>query len=237
MAGITCRLHTPPRTPGRHPVNRGRGARAPGTVLLSVAVLPALLVNPGGRECSRLQATRTGAGSGEGSGGGEEGAGALVQVRQFPDTRPQGPHALWPPECPVGKRGSDLGAEGSTEPEHGAGCTGRSPLCVPVSRAPRLIRTVGMKAALVTASTLTACLRPVSKRSHVLRSWGSGPRRRNAGDTSQAGPLVGHRRALGHPPHRRSSRRPCLAPPPRHPGRPDHSAQQPRSTRLSVSFN
>ena len=71
--------------------------------------LPALLVNPGGRECSRLQATRTGAGPGEGSGGGDEGAGALVQVRQFPDTWPLGPRAPWPPECPVEEAGEPPG--------------------------------------------------------------------------------------------------------------------------------
>lgn len=188
---------------------------------------PALLVSPGGRECLRLQATRTGAGPGEGSGGGEEGAGGLVRVRQSTDTRPQGPRSPWPPECPVGRRGSHLGAEGSTEP----GALGRvrgevAPLCLCVPSSPSH-KDSRDEATLVTASTLIA----VSKRSHVLRSWGvrtqaeehwgQQPGRPTRRSSQSPGTSTTHR-----PLHRRSSGGPCLVPPLRHPQRPDHSAQQ-----------
>lgn len=195
-------------------------------------------MSPGGRECLRLQATRTGAGPGEGSGGGEEGAGGLVRVRQSTDTRPQGPRSPWPPECPVGRQGSHLGAEGSTEP----GALGRvrrevAPLCVCVPSSPSH-KDSRDEATLVTASTLIA----VSKCSHVLRSWrvrtqaeehwGQQPGRPTRWSSQSPGTSTTH-----HPLHSRSSGGPCLVPPLRHPQRPDHSAQQPQSTQLSFTLN
>lgn len=91
------------------------------------------------------------------------GAGAPAQVRQSADTWPQGPRPPWLLECPMGQQGAPWGLEALQSGGHRAGSVGRSSLCVSVSRAPLLIRTVRTKATLVAASTVIACQGPSPK--------------------------------------------------------------------------
>lgn len=227
-----------PRTPGRRPsVN---GTRAP--------CARHSLAQRRSAACSARESRGTGVPASPGNedrsrpwggvrwrGRGGRRLGAGKAVHRHPAAGPPLPVAT---RVPCGEAGDHLGAEGSTEP----GALGRvrgevAPLCLCVPSSPSH-KDSRDEATLVTASTLIA----VSKRSHVLRSWGvrtqaeehwgQQPGRPTRRSSQSPGTSTTHR-----PLHRRSSGGPCLVPPLRHPQRPDHSAQQPQSTQLSFTLN